>query len=221
MLTEPLENLLNRNLSRSPTARKLCASLRGTTLGIHLEGVDQCVLLQSLGDSLKLSHQPAIETSLPEASTVDVFGSPINLLAMLMSDPQSANRQRLLTTKAVRIQGDIVVLEQYQKLLQRLQPELPAEIESLLGDTMLARTFAHHTEQWLQSLRGFGRQAVRTASMNWAEYLAHESGDLVPRAQAEQFLVDVDRLRERVDRLQARFLQLADHTDPVLQDRPE
>jgi ubiquinone biosynthesis protein UbiJ len=56
--------------------------------------------------------------------------------------------------------------------------------------------------------------------MNWAEYLAHESGDLVPRAQAEQFLVEVDDLRERVDRLQARFLQLAVKADTV-QDRPE
>jgi ubiquinone biosynthesis protein UbiJ len=220
VLTEPPENLLNRNLSRSPAARKLCASLRGTTLGIHLEGLDQHVLLQSLGDSLKLSHRPVLETSTLEASTVDVFGSPINLLAMLMSDPQSANRQRLLTTKAVRIQGDIAVLEQYQKLLQRLQPELPAEIESLLGDTVVARTFAHRAGKWLQSLRGFGRHTVRTASMNWAEYLAHESGDLVPRAQAEQFLVEVDDLRERVDRLQVRFLQLAVKADTV-QDRPE
>ena len=39
---------------------------------------------------------------------------------------------------------------------------------------------------------------------NVAEYLAHESGDLVPRAEAEVFLEGVDRLREDVDRAAAR-----------------
>jgi len=39
---------------------------------------------------------------------------------------------------------------------------------------------------------------------NVAEYLAHESGDLVPRAEAEDFYRGVERLREDLDRLEAR-----------------
>jgi ubiquinone biosynthesis protein UbiJ len=37
-----------------------------------------------------------------------------------------------------------------------------------------------------------------------AEYLAHESRDLVPRAEAEDFYRGVERLREDLDRLEAR-----------------
>ena len=37
-----------------------------------------------------------------------------------------------------------------------------------------------------------------------AEYLAHERGDLVPRAEAEDFYRGVERLREDLDRLDAR-----------------
>jgi ubiquinone biosynthesis protein UbiJ len=37
-----------------------------------------------------------------------------------------------------------------------------------------------------------------------AEYLAHETGDLVPRAEAEDFYRGVERLREDLDRLEAR-----------------
>jgi ubiquinone biosynthesis protein UbiJ len=37
-----------------------------------------------------------------------------------------------------------------------------------------------------------------------AEYLAHESRDLVPRAEAEDFYRGVERLREDLDRLDAR-----------------
>jgi ubiquinone biosynthesis protein UbiJ len=40
---------------------------------------------------------------------------------------------------------------------------------------------------------------------NVAEYLGHERRDLIPRAEAEQFLQGVDSLREDVDRLAARI----------------
>ena len=44
---------------------------------------------------------------------------------------------------------------------------------------------------------------------NVAEYLAHERADLVPRAEADQFTAGVDRIREDVDRLEARINLLA------------
>ena len=43
---------------------------------------------------------------------------------------------------------------------------------------------------------------------NAAEYLAHENHTLVPRAEAEAFMADVDQLREDVDRAIARLRTL-------------
>ena len=51
---------------------------------------------------------------------------------------------------------------------------------------------------------GFGRRAATTGVRNVAEYLAHERRDLVPRAEAEDFYRGVERLREDLDRLEAR-----------------
>ena len=51
---------------------------------------------------------------------------------------------------------------------------------------------------------GFGRRAAQTGVRNVAEYLAHERGDLVPRAEAEDFYRGVERLREDLDRLETR-----------------
>jgi ubiquinone biosynthesis protein UbiJ len=220
VLIEPLENLLNRNLSRSPAARQLCASLRDAALGIHIEDIEQYILVQSLGSSLKLTQgRPAERSSLGETA-VEISGSPINLGAMLMSDSQSTNRQRLLNTRVVQIQGNAAILEQYQQLLQLLRPELPEELESLLGDTTIGRTVAHQAGQWLQSLLHFGRHATQTASLNLAEYFAHERGDLVPRAEAEQFLSAVDQVRERADRLQARLQNLTESMIPAEDKAP-
>jgi ubiquinone biosynthesis protein UbiJ len=55
---------------------------------------------------------------------------------------------------------------------------------------------------------GYGRSVARTQVQNVGEYLAHESGDLVPRAEASAFMTGVDALREQADRLAARVATL-------------
>jgi ubiquinone biosynthesis protein UbiJ len=60
----------------------------------------------------------------------------------------------------------------------------------------------------VKNLFGFGQRAGETTLRNTAEYFAHESRDLVPRAEADVFLNGVDRVREDMDRLEARFAAL-------------
>ena len=50
----------------------------------------------------------------------------------------------------------------------------------------------------------FGRRAGDTLARNVAEYLTEESRDVPARIEAEEFFDAVDRLRESVDRLEAR-----------------
>ena len=50
----------------------------------------------------------------------------------------------------------------------------------------------------------FGRRAGDTFARNISEYLTEESRDLPVRIEVEEFLDGVDRLREAVDRLDAR-----------------
>ena len=62
---------------------------------------------------------------------------------------------------------------------------------------------------------GFGRRAAQTGVRNVAEYLAHERGDLVPRAEAEDFYRGVERLREDLDRVEARARLLDTAEDEI------
>jgi len=52
-----------------------------------------------------------------------------------------------------------------------------------------------------------------------AEYLAHESRDLVSRPEAEHFLRGVEQLREQLDRIDAR-LQLMERRTHALSGAP-
>lgn len=189
MLTESVENLFNRNLGQSPRARELCRELQGKALLVEMQGTPWRITVESLGHSLRMSRSAQ---EAPPAATVR--GSPVNLLALAGSDPQA-----LIRRGDVQIEGDAEVAEGYQQLLHCLRPDVEEELSRLVGDTA-----AHETLRLAKLAIGFGRRAVETGLRNTAEFLAHESGDLVPRAEAEVFLDGVARLREDADRLAAR-----------------
>ena len=64
---------------------------------------------------------------------------------------------------------------------------------------------AHYLAGFARDALDFGRRARDTFARNTAEYLTEESRDLPVRIEVEEFLADVDRLRESVDRLEARI----------------
>lgn len=192
MLTELVENLLNRNLGASPRARELCAALRGRRLRLTLSGLGVRIGLESLGSTLQLARNPEGEFD------AEVEGSPVNLIALAGPSPE-----RLLQSGVVQVRGDTELLQRYRELGLLLRPDLEEELSRLIGDAP-----AHQLMRMAGGMAGFGRRVADTAVRNTAEYFAHERGDLVPAAEAEAFMGDVDRLREDVDRAAARVALL-------------
>lgn len=189
MLTEAIENLLNRNLGQSPRARECCAALKGRRLRIVVRDLGLQIGFESLGDTLRISRQAEGEFH------AEVAGSPINLLALAGPQPE-----RLLKSGAVQVSGEVELLQQYRDLALLLRPDLEEELARLIGDSP-----AHRLAGLARAALAFGRRSADTAVRNTAEYFAHETGDLVPRAEAEEFLAEVDRLREDADRAAARL----------------
>ena len=197
MLTELVENLLNRNLAASPRARELCAALRGRRLQVVVRDIGVRVGLESLGSSLRLARDPGGEFD------AEISGSPLNLVALAGPSPE-----RLLQSGAVQVRGDAELLQRYRELGLLLRPDLEEELSRLVGDAP-----AHQLARFARGALDFGRRGADTAVRNAAEYFAHERGDLVPAAEAEVFMGDVDRLREDVDRAAARLDALAARLD--------
>ena len=190
MLTQAIENLLNRNLPRSPRAQQLCIGLKGKRLRIEATGLGWRLDCESLGGSLRLTRAVADE-HVPDAGVAGGLGS----LAALAGPSPEAVIQR----GDVRITGDAEIAQQFRELAMLLKPDIEEELSKLIGDTP-----AHQALRLVSAATGFGRKAMRTGVRNMAEYLAHERGDLVPRAEAEDFYRGVERLREDLDRLEAR-----------------
>ena len=195
MLTQAIENLLNRNLPRSPRALELCAALAGKRVRVEARGLGWVLLIESLNTSVRLSSNGAAEGA-PDA---EISGTLLNLAALAGSHPEE-----VIQRGDVSIQGDAEVAQQFRELAMLLKPDVEEELSRLIGDTP-----AHQALRFVRMAAGFGRRAARTGVRNVAEYLAHERRDLVPRAEAEDFYRGVERLREDLDRLEAR----ANHLD--------
>jgi len=190
MLTQAIENLLNRNLPRSPRAQSLCESLKGKFVRIEATGLGWRLDCESLGTSLSLTRSGTTDRT-PDA---EITGSLFNLAALTAQEPEEVIRRGDVT-----IRGEAEIAQQFRDLAMLLKPDVEEELAKLMGDTP-----AHQAMRLVRMASSFGRRAARTGVRNVAEYLAHERGDLVPRAEAEDFYRGVERLREDLDRLDAR-----------------
>jgi ubiquinone biosynthesis protein UbiJ len=100
------------------------------------------------------------------------------------------------------------VAQKFRELAMLLRPDVEEELSRLIGDTP-----AHQALRLVKTFTGFGRRAATTGVRNVAEYLAHERRDLVPGAEAEAFYRDIEKLREDLDRLEARAGVVANALD--------
>jgi ubiquinone biosynthesis accessory factor UbiJ len=101
---------------------------------------------------------------------------------------------------AVHIEGDAEVAQTFSELLKAAQPDLEEELSRVVGDVA-----AHQVGNAARTALRFARRAHDTFLQNVAEYLQEEGRDVPNRTEAEEFLHGVDRLRDDVDRLEARL----------------
>jgi ubiquinone biosynthesis accessory factor UbiJ len=185
----PLESLLNRNLAASSAARALCKRLDAKVLALHVTGIPLSVYFKSHGESMTLhtEHQGT-----PDAT---LSGSPLSLLRLAGPAPEAA-----LRGGSVHIEGDAEVAQTFSELLKAARPDLEEELSRVVGDVA-----AHQIGNAARSALGFARRAQETFMQNVAEYLQEEGRDVPNRTEAEEFLQGVDRVRDDVERLEARL----------------
>ena len=198
MLTQAIENLLNRNLPRSPRARELASALVGKRVRVEARDFRWVVIAESLNTSIRLTRE-STDGQPPDA---DISGSLLNLAALASSHPEE-----VIQRGDVTIRGDAEVAQKFRELAMLLKPDVEEELSRLIGDSP-----AYQALRLVRLATGFGRRAAQTGVRNVAEYLAHERGDLVPRAEAEDFYRGVERLREDLDRVEAR-VHLIEHAE--------
>jgi ubiquinone biosynthesis accessory factor UbiJ len=188
MLTQAIENLLNRNLPRSPRAQEVCAQLAGQRVRIEARGLGWVLVAECLPTSIRLAKNDMSPVG------AEISGSLMSLSALAGAHPEEVIRRG-----DVIIRGDAELAQKFRELAMLLKPDVEEELSRLIGDTP-----AHQALRLVRAATACGRRAATTSVRNVAEYLAHERRDLVPGAEAEDLYRSVERLREELDRLEAR-----------------
>ncbi len=196
MLLAPLQAVLNRNIAASGTARAACQRLAGKMLAVHLTSTPQHTLLSLFftcdGERMSIASR----SDATAAATLS--GTPLAYLSMVGTQPESAMR-----SGSVRIEGDAEVAQAFRDLLKAAQPDFEEELSRVIGDVG-----AHQVGRLTRGAFAFGKRVADTFAQNVSEYLQEESRDVVTRVEADEFVEAVDKLRDDVERAEARLMQL-------------
>jgi ubiquinone biosynthesis accessory factor UbiJ len=192
MLLTPLQSLLNRNIAASAAARSLCRRLESKILAVHLDGLPVSLYFRAHDERMD------VMTSTEQAPSATLSGTPLAFARLAGPQPEAA-----LRGGSVHIQGDAEVAQTFSELLKHARPDLEEELSRLIGDVA-----AHQVGSAARSFLSFAQRAASTFTQNLSEYLQEEGRDVPSRVEADEFIAEVDKLRDDVERIQARIARL-------------
>lgn len=188
-----MEIALNRFLALEPEVLAQSAKLDGRVLALHAAGPDWEFFLR-----FHKSGVQVLERWEPPAD-VRITAPALSLLRQALAS--AGDGEASLT--GIRVEGDADLLSRFRSLLGRVGFEPEEWLAQWVGDGA-----AHRVNQALGGLLRWGRGAAGTLALDTAEYLREETRDLAHRADVERWMDEVDRVRERGDRLAARLQRL-------------
>ncbi|HEX7915951.1 ubiquinone biosynthesis accessory factor UbiJ [Rudaea sp.] len=193
-LGNALEFALNRALALDAETQLRLSALEGRRIGVDLRGTGLAFAISVAGG--KLIVGPHSEKS----GDLNLRAAPASLLAFALR----RGDDDAVAPGKVEISGDADLARRMEKLMRGFRPDIEEAFAQTFGDIVgvpLART--------LQRAFAYARESAHATAQDTAEFLREESRDLVAPAEMETFLDDVDALRERADRLEARVKHLA------------
>jgi ubiquinone biosynthesis protein UbiJ len=203
-----IESLLNRGIDQSLRARAVAGRLAGTSMELRIEGHTP-IRIAAFSGGLALATGPGGGGSPGAAAGTDpdavIAGPPFALLELFARREDSSAPRG---SERVHIRGDAEIAARYRELLELARPDWEEELSRLIGD-LPARRISLAARAALSWARGF----ARSARANVAEYLQEESRALVSKPEVEEFLAQVDALRETADRVEARIARLERRLD--------
>jgi ubiquinone biosynthesis protein UbiJ len=192
-LGRALELALDRALALDPDTRAALAALEGREIAIALQAPAIALRLRVEAGRLAVGPDRGAE---PDLSLRTTLGA---VLAQLLPGPDPG----ALPVGQVRISGDAELARRIQQLVQRYDPDIEEAFTRVFGD-VLGVQVARGVRRAFDGVR----RAASGLARDTAEYLTEESRDLVPRAELDAFLDEVDVLRDGVERMERKIARV-------------
>ena len=206
-----LEAALNRAVALDPDTRDGLAALDGRAIVLALDARDTApgdtapLALRITVAGQRLAVGPVDPERRPDLAVRTTLGGLVStgLRVVLPKVLGQESEQAAPPVGRMRIEGDADLARHLQRMAERFDPDWQQPFTTVFGD-VLGVQVANGVRAALRGARDGGRSFAQSA----AEYLTEESRDVVPRAELDAFLDDVDALRDDTERLSARIARL-------------
>lgn len=192
VLGRGLESVLNQVLGLDPLTRAELGSLDGRALRIEFRGTGIRMRLAVDGQRLRVGPGNAGESGLRVAATP---GGLLGIVAARLFGSTDA-----LPPGTLEIAGDAELARRIERLVTAFEPDVDEAFARVFGDVA-----GFQVARALRRGLAFARESAAALVHDGVDYLVEESRDLIAPAEMEQFLDEVDDLRERADRFEARL----------------
>jgi len=196
--TASLEQALNQYLNLDPAASAKMARLHGKVIAFELAGLGQTLYLIPGPSGVQIFSRCEDE---PDCT---LCGTPLALARM--GNQRTSSDQ--LFSGEVKISGDTELAHQFGKILGGMSIHWEAQLARYTGSLV-----AGDVADVFRNIADRGRRTLDTLELDLQELLQKELRILPERTEVEQFLTDVDKLRDGIERLEARLALLESHTN--------
>ena len=190
--TAALELIINTALKLDTDSLEKLQAFDGKIIQITLQGLELDFYLQPSPQGVILMNHYAADAD------AILAGRPIKFAEMALGDAR-----KVLFSGDVTISGDVELGQNFKRWMDGLDIDWEEQLSELTGDIV-----AHKAGNLLRGATAWGLQAFNILSQNTADYLKEESEQLLLAEDMDDFVQQVDDLRDAVARMEARLLPL-------------
>jgi len=185
-----IEAAINRYLSLDPEMQDKLAAFEGKVIKIEIAETPYVLYMfpGARGMSVSTQYDGEVDTI--------IKGTAISLFKMGLVK----NAADMLLKGEVDISGDTRLGHQFKTVLSQMDIDWAAPLAELFGDGV-----AFKTQQAVEDVTHWGKDSLQSLAMSVSEYLQEESRDVVTETELQMFNDDVDKLRNDLERLQAKI----------------
>jgi ubiquinone biosynthesis protein UbiJ len=194
-----LEEAINQRLALDPAAKERMGQLHGRVIALELRGFDTTLFFIPAPDRLQLLARHEGE---PDCT---LGGTPGTLLQMLQGTDKEGTAA---IPKEVSLSGDRELAQRFVTILQTAEVNWERHLSRYTGELI-----AQEVGRLVRGGMAWGEHIADTLGEELRMMLQERNGALPSRDEVTAFLADVDRLRDRVERLERRINRISGNPD--------
>lgn len=179
----------NRYLSCDPERAQALQAIDGKVLGLTLKELQHMLYMQVSKCTLQVVNE-----------TVDCDAEIIISVNMLTDKLAGADQNQILKNGSIEIQGDSHIASVFNNVLQEVEIDWQDILSQYTGDVI-----AHQLATGAEVVHGMLKNLRENARLDLRDYLQDDLQVAVTQGEVDHFIQQVDELRARTDRLEARL----------------